>query len=163
MRLIAAGLVAAFALGACGGGGIEADAATEAARVRLPRQLLGLEVRAEEINTNLDDIDQPYVDSVAVFSLRQDDLLRASLQVNRFNAVARPEDDNFRRSIVATIGGSTPLEFRMQDTRVFVTTSADQTVFTWFEGKGMFVLAVQKDFEFSRTLLRRLVERDLGL
>ena len=160
--LAVVGAACLLAAGACGSGGVDdANAAADPARLSLPQQVLGLVVTPEDIQGQLEEIERPYVDSVAVFSLREEDLLRASLQVARFNRAARPEDSSFRQSIVSTIGGSAPQEYRVGDGPVYATTASDQIVFTWFEDDGMFVLGVQKDFEFPRTLLRRLIESDL--
>jgi hypothetical protein len=46
---------------------------------------------------------------------------------------------------------------------VFATTAAEQTVFVWFDEEGMFVLSVQKDFKFPRTLLRRMIDLELSI
>ncbi len=153
-------LAAAFS---CGGGAEELDAKAAAATLRLPQQIVGMRVKAEKIGSGLKKVERPYVDTVAVFSLREEGLLRASLQVNRFNRAARPGDRDFRESIVATIGGTAPVRLRVGEDRVYATTASDQFLFTWFKGSGMFVLAVQKDFTFPRTLLRRLINLDLDV
>lgn len=165
LTLVALTATVAVTATACGGGSpTDASGADlDPARLNLPAQILGLRIEAEEIQAELDQVDRPYVDSVAVFSLREDELLRASLQVARFNRAARPGDSSFRSSIVGTIGGSQPQVFRMEDVDLYTTTASDQLVFTWFEGNGLFVLAVQEEFEFPRTLVRRFVERDLQL
>lgn len=150
-----------FASGACSDGIEQESDGTDPARLRLPQQIAGLRVVREDIKAKLKGIDRPYVDTVAVFSLREDELLRASLQVNRFNAAADPKDRKFTDSIVATIGGSAPEKFRVSDKDVFATSASDQVVFTWFDDDGMFVLAVQQDFEFPRTLLRRVLTSEL--
>jgi len=156
--VVAACLVAA---GACSDDIDQGAGNADPARLRLPQQIAGLQVVREDIKSNLKGIDRPYVDTVAVFSLREDELLRASLQVSRFNAAARPEDRKFTDSIAATIGGASPEKFRVSDKDVFTTAASDQVVFTWFGGDGMFVLAVQQDFEFPRTLLRRVLNSEL--
>jgi hypothetical protein len=165
-KAVAAAATAAFLLAAMSCGSKKADdtdAKAVAARLQLPQQVVGLSVEPEKVGSGLKRVDRPYVDTVAVFSLREKDLLRASLQINRFNKAARPEDKSFRQTIVSTIGGSAPLELRIDRQQVYATTASDQEVYTWFEKDGMFVLAVQKDFEFPRTLLRHLIELDLGL
>ena len=131
--------------------------------LELPAQLVGLSVVPEDVGSNLETIDRPYVDSVAVFSMRDGDLLKATLQVARFNRLARPGDASFRNSIVSTIGGRRPVAFRVADTIVHSTAASEQNLFAWFAEDGFFVLSVQKDFEFPRTLLRRLVELNLEL
>lgn len=162
--LVAVAASIAVTATACGGGGpTDASTGSDPARLNLPGQILGLQVQAEEIQAELDEVQRPYVDSVAVFSLREDELLRASLQIARFNRAARPDSSSFRGSIVSTIGGTEPQVFRMEDVDLYTTTASDQVVFTWFRDNGMFVLAVQQDFEFPRTLVRRFVERDLQL
>ncbi len=139
------------------GSGSPSGAAVDPARIRLPDQIAGLRVVPESVKGELKGIDKPFVDTVAVFSLREDELLRASLQVSRFNAAAEPDDPEFTRSIAASIGGSAPREYRVGSEDVFATAASDQIIFTWFRDNGMFVLAVQKDFKFPRTLLRRLL------
>ncbi len=167
MRGALAALAAACVLTAtgCEGPATDANARTEAARLRLPQQVVGLQVGAEKVGEKLKGVQRPYVDTVAVFSLREPDppVLQASLQVNRFNRAARPNDRAFRESIVATIGGTNPISLRVDDEPVYATTEAEQIVFVWFEGGGMFVLNVQKAFPFPRTLLRRLIELDLSV
>jgi hypothetical protein len=160
-RLLVAGAIIVLAATGCGGESEDAGAATDPARLSLPEQIVGLRVVPEDVKSELKGIERPFVDTVAVFSLREDDLLRASLQVSRFNSAARPEDPEFTRSIAGTIGGSSPLEFRVGGKDVFATAASDQVVFTWFEGEGMFVLAVQQDFEFPRSLLRRLLDSEV--
>ena len=153
--------VCLVAAGACSDDIDQGTGSADPARLRLPQQIAGLRVVREDIESSLKGIDRPYVDTVAVFSLREDELLRASLQVSRFNAAASPEDPKFTDSIVATIGGSSPERFRVSDKDVFATSASDQVVFTWFDGDGMFVLAVQQEFEFPRTLLRRVLNSEL--
>lgn len=163
LRVALAAVLIATTGFACAGGAEEIAPETAAARLNVPQQLVGLKVAAERIGKGLDAVDRPYVDTVAVFSLREDELLRANLQVNRFNRAARPEDRSFRETIVATIGGTTPLALRVDDKLVYTTSSGKQTVFTWFTGKAMFVLAVQQEFPFPRTLLRRVIGLDLNV
>ncbi|MEX2537789.1 MAG: hypothetical protein WD646_03960 [Actinomycetota bacterium] len=163
MRKVAGLAVAACLLvaGACSND-VEQASTVDRARLRLPQQIAGLRVVREDIKSKLEGIDRPYVDTVAVFSLRDEELLRASLQVNRFNGAANPEDRKFTDSIVSTIGGSSPQKFRVSDKDVFATAASDQVVFTWFHSDGMFVLAIQRDFEFPRTLLRRVLKSELS-
>jgi hypothetical protein len=165
VRVALAALVAAclIASAGCTTQAEDANAAADPARLRLPQQIVGLQVGAEKVGEDLKAVRRPYVDTVAVFSLREEDLLRASLQINRFNRAARPEDRSFREQIVSTIGGTAPLLLRVGKERVFATTASEQTVFVWFAEGGMFVLSVQKDFQFPRTLLRRFIELDLSL
>ncbi len=157
-RVLVAGALLALAAVGCGGGGVEDTAAAGPAQANLPQQILGLRVKPEDISNNLKAIKRPYVDSVAVFSLRDGDLLRASLQVSRFNGAARPKDPDFIGTIVSTIGGAAQESIRVSNETVYATTASDQIVFTWFRGHGMFVLAVQRQYEFPRTLLRRLID-----
>lgn len=161
-RLAAAGLL--LSLTACGGGGIETADADDGASLRLPSQIVGLRVQPESIDPeDLEQIDRPYVDSVAVFSMREDDLLRATIQIARFNRAARPDDETFQASIIGLLGGQRSFELLVGDTVVNTTTGTSQNIFSWFAGRGMFVLAVQQDYEFPRTLLRRLIDLELEL
>jgi hypothetical protein len=123
----------------------------------MPQQLLGLEVRPEDVADQFEDTEQSYVESLGLLSLREDDLVRATLQVSRFNSLARPQDPVFRRSIIARIGTTKPRTITVGETPVFLTTQTDQNIFVWFKGKGFFVLTAHRDYEFPRTLLRRII------
>lgn len=163
-RLVAA---ATFLLltSACGGNS-SADVGArqvETAGVRLSSQVLGLSVGAESVGAKLEQAQRPFVDSIGLFSFRENDLVRATLQVSRFNSQARPEEESFRRQIIGLLGGSAPQELLVEDSTVYATTGTEQAIFAWFQGRGFFVLSVHRDYEFPRSLLRTLVEQDKGL
>lgn len=163
--LFAAATATLLLLGACGADDVVvSENNASSASLRLPQQIVGLRLVPEPIKAaTLDKIDRPYIDNLSVFSLREDKLLRATLQVARFNRLARPEDSSFRGEIIGVIGGRRPFEITIGDTTVNATTGTGQSIFSWFGGRGMFILSVQQDYPFPRTLLRRLVERNLEL
>ncbi|MEO7804904.1 MAG: hypothetical protein ABIS18_11530 [Actinomycetota bacterium] len=103
------------------------------------------------------EIKRSYTDTVGLFSFRDKDLLRASLQVSRLNSLARPNSTRFRKSVIELVGGSTPLRIRAEEVDVYTTSGNKQNIFIWFRGKGMFVLSVHQDYEFPRTLMRKLL------
>lgn len=156
--------LAAAVTASCGGSGGDASAGVPAKppEIQIPSRLLGLTVGAEDITSQIDQTDQPYVDSVGLFAFREGrDLLQATLQLSRFTSGARPDTEAFRGSIISRIGGTAPRELRAGDTEVYLTTGRNQVVFIWFEKRGFFVLTVRRDYAFPRTLLRRIL--DLGL
>lgn len=140
-----------------GGGNVSAPV------ISFPAQVAGLTVQAEDVSEVVEEIQRPYVDSLAMFSFREDELLRATLQMARFNRLARPDDPSFRRSITGLLGGSRPLELRVGDTNVYSTSGNKQDVFIWFTDEGFFVLSVHQDYVFPRTLLRRVIDQDISL
>lgn len=155
-------LTAALVVVACSPGDAEITQRNEAARLRIPSQLVGLSVQQEDIGEELERVEKPYVDSVAMFSLREDELLQATLQVSRFNSLARPGDEDFRGSIISTVGTTRPRTLAVGDSAVYLTSAASQTVFVWFTDEGMFVLSMSNDFPFPRTLLRRTLDLELA-
>lgn len=164
LSLLLGGLCA-FLLASCGGsnGTGAATGNTSPTALDIPSQLVGLVVQQEDIQKELEQVDRAYVDSVSIFSFRDEDLLRATLQIGRFNRLARPDDPEFRREITATIGGREPVTLKVGDTIVTATTVTEQDVYAWFSENGMFILSIAADYEFPRTLLRRVVELDLRL
>lgn len=161
-RLAVWGVIVAAVGAGCSASDAQITQEPGRAVVRIPSQLVGLTVQQEDIGEGLVEIDRPYVDSVAVFSLREpDELLQATLQVSRFNSRARPNDAGFRGSIVSTVGSTKPQEIRVGDVMVSATSAASQEVFVWFTDDGFFVLSVSKDFPFPRTLLRRALNLEL--
>ena len=161
-KLFLAGAILALASIACGNSTVVQNTDASPTTATLPSQILGLRVQPENVSAQLKGVRRPYIDAVAVYSLRDGDLLKASLQISHFNSAARPNDPDFIGSITSTIGGSAQAPYQVGAQTVYATTASDQVIFTWFRGRQMYVLAVQKNFPFPRTLLRRLVTNDLA-
>jgi hypothetical protein len=154
---------------ACGKGGPDiVGSVTGAGKVKavdviIPSQVLGLEVKAEDISKEVKQARRPYIDSVGLFSLREADLVRATFQISRFNALAKPQDPTFRSSIIGLLGSSKPVRLKVSGETVYATTGTEQSIFVWFKGRAFFVLTAHRQYEFPRTLLRRMVEVEKGL
>jgi hypothetical protein len=164
--LIAAGCLAATAMtSACSS---ETDAAASTARapadteVALPSKILGLKVVKENVRANLSNVQQTYLQSVGLFSFREgDDLLRATIQIGRFNDVADQDKARFRDEIIGELGATVPVKLRVGDDTVYLSTGSDTNIFSWFDDVGFYVLSIRSDFAFPRTLLRKLIEMEL--
>jgi hypothetical protein len=146
----------------------EGDAATPAVRasttteVKLPSRLLGLRVVSENIRGNLSRIQETFLQSVGLFSFREkNDLLRATLQVGRFNDVAEQDKARFRDGIIGQLGSSVPVTLKVGDGTVYLSTGSDQNIFSWFDDAGFYVLSIRSDYPFPRTMMRKLLESDL--
>lgn len=163
IRLASAGALLLAASCSVGGTTSIVTGKVSAPVIAFPSQMLGLSVQQENVAPQLKKVERPYVDAVAIFSLREKQLLRATVQLSRFNRLARPGSDSFRRSIVGLLGGSKALEMNLGKQTVFSTRTTQQNVFVWFKDRGMWVLSVHQDYEFPRTLLRRLVDLDVSL
>lgn len=137
-------------------------APVSAYEVNLPQQLLGLRVVAENIRSNLDRIQQSYLQGLGLFSFREgNDLLRATLQVGRFNDVADQKKTTFQNAIIGQLGSSVPIKLRVGDRTVYLATGSDQNIFSWFDDKGFYVLSVRSDYAFPRTMMRKLLKMEL--
>jgi hypothetical protein len=126
--------------------------------VILPGQLLGLQVKPEDVSKQFEKTKRSYIASLGLFSLRENDLIRATLQVSRFNRLANPKDSQFRSLIIGRLGTTKPETLRIDNFDVYATSGTDQNIYAWFEGRGFFVLTTHRDYEFPRTLLRRIIE-----
>lgn len=156
-------LVLILLLGACEGGREKAaevrEAQIEPVTIELPDQILGLKVTEEDVSSSLEALKgRTYLESLGLFSMREGDLLRATLQVGRFNSLARARSKEFRREIAGLAGA--PEELRLGTAEVSQISGNQQTSYIWFESNGFFVLTVHRDFPFGRTLLRKLIEMD---
>ena len=130
--------------------------------VSLPSQILGLKVVEENVQGEIRGVSGTYLDSLGLFSFREeDDLLRGTLQVGRFNDVAEPQRERFRDAIIAQLGSTVPVQLHVGDRDVWLTSGTEQSIFTWFDPKGFYVLSVRSDYAFPRSLLRRLLETQL--
>ena len=162
--LFAMMLAATVACAACSSG----EAASSVARapvdadVRLPSRILGLKVVRENVRANLSNVQKTYLQSVGLFSFREgDDLLRATIQVGRFNEVAEPRKQAFRNAIIGQLGSTVPVQLRVGNRPVYLATGSEQNIFSWFDDVGFYVLSIRSDYEFPRTLLRQLLDRKL--
>lgn len=164
---LVASMALALVLAACGGASdaSEPTATPGASELGLPTRLLGLDLVEEDISEKLQEVDASYFSSLSLFGFRADDeerTLRATLQVGRFNDLARPEDPAFIRRIVGQVGASVPEEIRLGDHPVFMSIGQSHYTFLWFSGEWMYVLTSRDDYPFFRTMLRRLVEGSQG-
>ena len=116
----------------------------------------------ENVSSEIKGVNSSYLDGVGLFSFRETDkLLRATLQVSRFNDVAEPERrasatrswrSSDRRSLWRCVSVKTD---------VYLTSGSEQNIFSWFDPKGFYVLSVRSDYPFPRTLLRKLLDAEL--
>jgi hypothetical protein len=137
-------------------------APASAYEVNLPGQLLGLRVVSENIRSNLSQIQQSYLQGLGLFSFREgNDLLRATLQVGRFNDVADAKKSKFQNAIIGQLGSSVPIRLRVGDRSVYLSTGSDQNIFSWFDEKGFYVLSIRSDYPFPRTMMRKLLKMEL--
>ncbi|HVE92545.1 MAG TPA: hypothetical protein VNE62_09650 [Actinomycetota bacterium] len=166
-KLLILVLVVSFAATGCRGkspGDVLTGAGpVDAPTITFPSQILGLQTKLEDVSKIVKRVDRPYIDSLAVFSLREGELLRATLQISRFNRLARPKSPRFRSTVIGLLGSTKPQVLKVEDTVIYSTGGNQQNVFAWFENKGLFVLSVHRDFVFPRTLLRKVLKLDVGI
>ena len=134
-----------------------------ASDVSLPSEILGLKVVRENVKANLADVSETYLSSVGLFSFREkSNLLRATIEVGRFNEQAKQDQKKFRGQIIGQLGASVPVELRVGSKPVYLATGSDQNIFAWFDSKAFYVLSIRSDYQFPRTLLRKLVDSRLS-
>lgn len=135
-----------------------AVAAPDGGKIRegaVPASLAGLVTRREDVSKPLKEAgDRAYVTSVALWSLRQGERLRATLQVARFAPDAPSTTEPFQRRVAAQIGGTVPRTRRVGQDRVFVSAGNRQVYYTWFRGRYMVLLSVPAETRSGRGLLR---------
>lgn len=130
-----------------------------AAEAEMPEQILGLGVIQEDISSDIAEVrSATYISSLALFSFREGDLLQASLQVASLNNLAKPNLESFRKQVAGLMGGSSLEELRIGTHKVYMTSGQQQIVYTWFKGRGYYVLTVRRAYPFRRTLLRKLLD-----
>ena len=156
------GLVTAAGFAGCGD---DADASGTAGKkvevlnvASLGGDLSGLTVQKEDVAGNIAKVDAAFVDGVALYSLRADNLVQATLQVSRFIAEGDPGEEKFRDSVINQIGATKPRPFRLGSHTVYLTTGTKQSIAVWFRERYMFILASRSDYDEPRTLLRQALE-----
>ena len=128
---------------------------------RIPGEVMGLQVQSEDISKTLSELKRSWAEAVGLYSFRREELVQATLQINRFNDDADYDDSGFRRQILQQIGGTQPREIQVGEEDVFVTQSTKQVLAIWFEEEHLFVLSIRQDFEKPRTLLRSALELEV--
>lgn len=162
-RFLTLGVIGLIVCTACGTGRAETVEERGTLRIPFPTQLLGLRVQREQPAKSLEDVDRPYFDALALYSFRENDLLRASFELGRFNSLARPKSKSFQAQILGKIGSREPRSMRVGSQTIHVTAGNQQSIFVWFDGDGAFILITHQDYEFPRTLLRRILDLKLKL
>ena len=128
---------------------------------RIPAEVMGLQVQSEDVSKTLSEVKRSWAEAVGLYSFRREELVQATLQINRFNDNANYDDAGFRRRILQQIGGTQPRQIQVGEEDVFVTQSTKQTLAIWFEGEHLFVLSIRQDFEKPRNLLRSALELEV--
>jgi hypothetical protein len=124
----------------------------------LPADLHGLKVAKEDVTEPVSRVDSAFIDGLALYSLRAEDLVQATLQVSRFNQGADVGSRKFREAVVNQVGASKPRAFRLGTHTVYLTTGTKQSIAVWFTGRYMFLLASRADYDEPRSLLRQALE-----
>lgn len=129
----------------------------KARQISLPSQVLGLQVKPEDISKQLNVAKRPYIDNVGLFSMRESDLVRATFQISHFNALAKPKSNDFRLSIIGLLGATRPQRVEVDDVTVYATSGNEQSIYVWFDDEAFYVLTAHQEYEFPRTLLRKMI------
>lgn len=125
----------------------------------MPATMLGLNSAPEDVSEPFEEAkDRAYVSSVRMWSLRESDRLRATVQVARFMSDASPERRDFQRSVVAQIGQTAPRERLIGDQVVYVTSANEQAIYMWFENIHLILVSVSQDYLAPRALLRTAIQ-----
>ena len=158
VRPVAVALALAGLLGACGDDAVVADADARTIAPldadALPATVLGLDIEREDISEILDATKRPYLEAASLYSMREEDELQATLQIGRFADGTAYEDEEFRATLLNTVGGGAVRELRVGDDEVFLTTGDRQQIAIWFRGQDLLILSTREEFERPRTLLR---------
>ena len=161
-------LVAALVAVACFGAacGTSAPKGTQASKIKqLPKDFiggsyLGLDVERENIAGSIEtQSGNSYVNQVGLFSLRDGDLLQATLQVSKLAKAARAKDPKFQQQVANQIGGTKVQAFVMGDHNVYRTSQRKQSITSWFDGDYFLILAVRDTYPTPRALLRELLTK----
>jgi hypothetical protein len=158
--LVVLGLAVCSVVGAaaCGDAGAAPVQEIQPLKIEaMPPQVLDLAVTPESIEA-AQGIRRPYIEAVALHSLRRGALLQATLQVSRFHESADVNSARFRGAVVRQIGSTVPRQFHMGRDTVWLTEGRRQSIAIWFRDNHVFVLATRDEYEQPRALLRALLE-----
>ena len=158
-RVPAAVVVAAVAvvMSACGSPsstGVSGTAIKALPPNAVPATLGDLEVHAEGVQNLVASTKNTYVTAVGLYSLRQTNLVKATLQVSRLTDKFDYRSDKARALLADKIGGSRSDPHRVGSDIVYLTQGLRQQISAWFRSRYLFVLSVREDYAGQRALLR---------
>lgn len=120
----------------------------------VPSTLLNMTVTQEESSEYVKEIDRTYLEQFSLFSIREGDLLQATLQISKFTDDADYTSASFRARVVDRVGAAKAQLFRMGDHELYMTVGTKQQIGVWFDGPYMYVMSVRDDFKTPRALVR---------
>lgn len=120
----------------------------------VPTTLLNMAVTQEESSEYVKEIDRTYLEEFSLFSVREGDLLQATLQISKFTDDADYQSSSFRAQVVDRVGSAKAQLFRMGDSELYMTVGTKQQIGVWFQGPYMFVMSVRDDYKTPRALVR---------
>jgi hypothetical protein len=143
-------LLAVLAMPACGGAGSSPETlAPPLSSLQVPPTIAGLAVTSDASATkkllSTSRGSNSFATDGVVYALRRKKELMAVLEVLRLTPDARPEDREFRRSIVGQIGGRVERPQRVGERLVYQTKGNQQFIYVWFFDRLMAVLIVRDD------------------
>lgn len=122
----------------------------------MPSRMGGYVVHPEDVRKQLKDAGRhAYVTGVKLWSLREGDYLRATIEVARFASDAPVSDAHFRATVATQVATSNPVRHRVADHEVFVTTGEREVYYVWFRGRDLVLLTVPTTTPGRRALLRQ--------
>ncbi|HVV37097.1 MAG TPA: hypothetical protein VHC63_10880 [Acidimicrobiales bacterium] len=120
---------------------------------------LGLKAQREDIGGSLANQQaNAYIDAVGLYSLRDDKLLEATLQISKLSKQARPKSLKFQQLVANQIGGTKVQAFVMGGHHVYRSSQRKQSLTSWFQGDYFMILSVRDTYKSPRSLLRVLVD-----
>lgn len=126
----------------------------------MPSDLGGLAAREEDVSGPIDKAgSRSYLAGLRLWSLREGERVRATVQVARFAPDADTAGRGFRDQVAAQVGATPPRLRRIGDQEVYVVAADRQTFYCWFRGLHFVLLAIPSDTPDSRALARTVVER----
>jgi hypothetical protein len=163
-RLLAGLLAVAALAGACGNDspkGVPGNAVKPIAARSLPSTILGLEVHEEDVKNSLNEAKNTYATQASLFSLRDENLVVATLQATSLSDQFDYKSAKERTALAIKIGGGRAQQFRVGADTVYITQGQRQRIALWFRGRNLFVLSVRQDYEKPRSLIREALEIDI--
>ncbi|MCW2544230.1 MAG: hypothetical protein JWM40_1782 [Frankiales bacterium] len=121
----------------------------------LPREISGLTVKQESITKPLKQTKHSYADAIGFYSLRQDKVVQATVQVSQLGPEARLEDEGFRQQLVDQSSPGTAVPLTIGESTVMQSTGTKATVSIWFSQERMVLLTVLSTYDGARGLLEQ--------
>jgi hypothetical protein len=112
-----------------------------------------LTVSPEKLPSGISKNSETYARAIGFYSLRQNQLVEATLEIVHLGTNANWSSAGFQSSLVGQVAGGVPSTLQLSGHTVYEATATGSGMTMWFDGPYFYVLSIRSDYKSPRSLL----------